>query len=73
MVEQNYKGYVIYYPRTPMFSGSWTVYLGSNDPRLRAKLRVTEEVFTDRQGTEGAIAQAKRRVDELVSSDACAS
>jgi hypothetical protein len=70
---QNYKGYVIFYPKTAMFSGSWSVDLSSNDPRLRARLRAAEEAFTDRHGIDAAIAQARRRVDELVANDACAS
>jgi hypothetical protein len=67
MVELDYKGYVIFYPKTPMFSGSWSVYLRSNDPRLRTYLRAPEEEFTDRHGLDAAIAKAKCRVDELVS------
>jgi hypothetical protein len=69
MVEQDYKGYVVFYPKTPMFSASWSVYVGSNDPRLRARLRASEEEFTDRLGLDAAIARAKRRVDELVSEE----
>jgi UDP-N-acetyl-D-mannosaminuronic acid transferase (WecB/TagA/CpsF family) len=73
MVEQNYKGYVIFFPKNAMFAGSWSVYLSSTDPRLRARLRAAEEVFTDGHGIDAAIAQARRRVDDLVANDACAS
>jgi hypothetical protein len=69
MVEQDYKGYVIFYPKTPMFSGSWSVYVGPNDPGLRAHLRASEEEFTDRHSLDAAIAKAERRVDDLVSDD----
>jgi hypothetical protein len=65
MVEEEYKGFVISYPRIPMFSGRWTVNLASAKRHLQAKLGSSAEVFNDNHSLAGAIAQAKRRVDEL--------
>jgi hypothetical protein len=65
MVEEEYKGYVISYPRIPIFSGVWTVNLASNSGHLQARLGLSAEVFNDHHSIDGAIAQAKRRVDEL--------
>jgi hypothetical protein len=64
-IEEEYKGYIISYPRIPRMSGVWTVNLGSNLPYLQAKLGPSTEVFNDYTNISGAIAQAKRRVDEL--------
>lgn len=64
-VQLEYKGCVISYPRIPMFPGQWTVNLASNNPHLLAKLGGCV-VINDHRSIEGAIAKAKRRVDELV-------
>lgn len=60
----DYKGCEISYPRVPMFPGKWTVNLASNNPHLLAKLGGCV-VIDDYNSIDGAISQAKRRVDEL--------
>jgi hypothetical protein len=65
MCEDEYKGYVISYPRVRIDSARWTVNLASNSSHLQAKLGPSAEVFNDPHSLDGAIAQAKRRVDEL--------
>jgi hypothetical protein len=64
-IELEYKGCVISYPRIPMLSGQWTVNLASNNPHLLAKLGGCV-VINDHGSIDGAIAKAKRHVDELV-------
>ena len=64
-IHEEYKGYIISYPRRPMYSGVWTVNLGSNMRHLQAKLGPSTEVFNDHTSLAGAIAQAKQRVDEM--------
>lgn len=64
-IQEEYKGYIISYPQIPMFSGVWSVNLGSNIRHLQAKLGPSTEVFTDYHSITGAIMQAKQRVDEL--------
>jgi hypothetical protein len=63
-IEREYKGCVITYPRTPMFSGKWTVNLASNNPHLLTKLGGCV-VIDSHISLDDAIAKAERRVDEL--------
>lgn len=63
----DYKGYAIMYPRVRIDTSGWTVNLASNTPHLQAKLGPSAQVFKDYHSLDGAIAQAKRRVDELMS------
>jgi hypothetical protein len=62
----DYKGYAIMYPRVRIDTSGWTVNLASNAPHLQARLGPSAEVFKDYHSLNGAIAQAKRRVDELM-------
>jgi hypothetical protein len=69
MVELNFRGFTITYPRVRIDSARWTVNLASNSPRLLAMLSGGQaEVFNDHHSLEATIAQAKRRVDELLGS-----
>jgi hypothetical protein len=63
----DYKGYAIIYPRVRVDTSGWTVNLASYAPHLQAKLGPSAEVFKDYHSLDAAIAQAKRRVDELMS------
>jgi len=45
MVEEEYKGYVISYPRIRIDSARWTVNLASNARHLQARLGPSAEVF----------------------------
>ena len=63
-IELEYKGCVISYPRTPMFSGKWTINLASNNPHLLTKLGGCV-VVDSHVSLDDAIAKAKRRVDEI--------
>jgi hypothetical protein len=64
-IEEIYKGCVITYPKIRIDASRWTVNLGSNDPRLLAKLGGRIVVINDHISLEGAIAKAKCQVDEL--------
>jgi len=61
----DYKGYEITYPKIPMFPNQWTVNLCSNNPHLLNKLGGHNVVINDHTSIEGAVAKAKRHVDEL--------
>jgi hypothetical protein len=66
MVELEYKGCVITYPRIRIDTSGWTVNLASNDWQLLAKLGGKNKIFNDHHTLDGAIAQAKRYVDDAV-------
>jgi hypothetical protein len=61
----DYKGYEISYPRVRIDTSGWTVNLCSNDPRMFNRLGGRNIVVSDHASLEGAIAKAKRHVDEL--------
>jgi hypothetical protein len=60
----DYKGYEITYPKVPMFSNQQTVNLCSDNPHLLNKLG-GRTVVINAANLEGAIAEAKRRVDAI--------
>jgi hypothetical protein len=47
MVTEEYRAFVIAYPRVPVDAARWIVNLSSNDARLNVQLRGGNEVFTD--------------------------
>jgi Helix-turn-helix len=61
----DYKGYEIAYPPIPMFPNIWTVGLCSTNLHLLNKLGGRNIPISDYGSLEGAIAKAKRLVDEL--------
>jgi hypothetical protein len=63
-IEEEYKGCVITYPRIRRDTSGWTVNLSSNNRHLFTQLGGCV-VIKNHVSLEGAIAEAKRRVDEL--------
>ncbi len=61
----DYRGCVIMWPERRLFGGKWTVNVASNDRRLLGKLGGCL-VIEDFQSLEGAIAKARRRIDDLI-------
>jgi hypothetical protein len=66
MVTEEYRAFVIAYPRVPVDAARWIVNLSSNDARLNVQLRGGNEVFTDHRSLEGAMQKAKNRVDGIL-------
>jgi hypothetical protein len=68
MVTDEYRGYVMTYHRIPMGAARWIVNLSSEDRPLNSKLQRGNEVIIDHHSLEGAIRQAKIRVDGILGS-----
>ena len=66
MVTEEYRGFVITYPRVRIDSARWTVNLSSNDRHFHSNLDKGNEVFADHRSLQGAIRQAKDRADQLL-------
>jgi|ERR1700722_6018433 len=64
-IDIKYKGFIIVYPKFRIDASRWTVNVGSNDPRLLAKLGGRIAVINDHVSLKGAISKAKRHIDEL--------
>ena len=65
-IEVEYKGCVMNYPRIRLDTSGWVINLGSNNPHLFNKLGGRIVIIKSHVSLDDAIAQAKRRVDEIV-------
>jgi hypothetical protein len=66
--ELHYRGFVISHPSVRMTSAWFEVNLGSESPHLFNRIGGRIEIYQDPDSLEGAIEQAKRRVDQVLGS-----
>jgi hypothetical protein len=67
MVTEEYRGYEITYPGVRIDAARFIVNLASNDPHLAMKLTAADRVIIDHGSLEGAVQQAKKCIDNLLS------
>ena len=62
---EDYRGCVIMWQEPPATAAGWTVNVASDDRGLAARIGPGAKAINDPHSLEGAIAQAKRFIDNL--------